>query len=64
MTSREIIQTLRDDGWVCVHVKGDHHQFTHPKKPGRVTVVHPRKDFPIGTLKSMEKQSGLKLRKR
>jgi predicted RNA binding protein YcfA (HicA-like mRNA interferase family) len=37
-------------------------QFKHPDKPGRVTVTHPRKDFPIGTLKSIEKQSGVKLR--
>jgi predicted RNA binding protein YcfA (HicA-like mRNA interferase family) len=32
-----------------------------PKK-GRVTVPHPKRDIPIGTLKSIEKQSGLKLR--
>jgi hypothetical protein len=27
---------------------------------GNVTVPHPRKDFPIGTLKSIERQSGIK----
>jgi predicted RNA binding protein YcfA (HicA-like mRNA interferase family) len=62
MTSREIIQHLTADGWVKVGQVGDHVQFRHPEKPGRVTVTHPRKDFPIGTLKSIEKQSGLKLR--
>jgi predicted RNA binding protein YcfA (HicA-like mRNA interferase family) len=51
------------DGWVHVHTVGDHWQFTHPTKTGRVTVTHPRKDFPIGTLKSIERQSGLKLRR-
>jgi len=40
---------------------GSHHQFRHPVRKGRVTVIHPRKDFDIKTLKSMEKQSGLKL---
>jgi len=37
-------------------------QFKHPTKMGRVTVPHPKRDVPIGTLKSVEKQSGLKLR--
>jgi predicted RNA binding protein YcfA (HicA-like mRNA interferase family) len=47
-----------------VHTVGDHWQFTHPTKPGRVTVPHPRKDIPLGTLKSIEKQAGLKLRRK
>jgi len=29
---------------------------------GRVTVPHPERDIPMGTLKSIERQSGLKLR--
>lgn len=62
MDSREIIKRLKADGWVKVGQTGDHVQFKHPAKPGRVTVTHPRKDFPLGTLKSIEKQSGLKLR--
>jgi predicted RNA binding protein YcfA (HicA-like mRNA interferase family) len=37
-------------------------QFKHPQKPGRVTVPHPERDTPIGTLRSIEKPSGLKLR--
>jgi predicted RNA binding protein YcfA (HicA-like mRNA interferase family) len=36
--------------------------FKHPGKSGRVTVPHPYKDLPIGTLKSIERQSGIKLR--
>lgn len=60
MHSREIIKRLEADGWVLVHVKGSHHHYKHPAKPGKVTVKHPARDFPIGTLKSMEKQSGLR----
>jgi hypothetical protein len=37
-----------------------HHHFRHPTKPGTVTVPHPDKDLTIGTLKSIERQSGLK----
>jgi predicted RNA binding protein YcfA (HicA-like mRNA interferase family) len=61
MSSREVIRRLEADGWLLVHVTGSHHHFKHPTKPGKVTVKHPAKDFPIGTLKSMERQSGLKL---
>jgi predicted RNA binding protein YcfA (HicA-like mRNA interferase family) len=62
MHSREIIKALQDDGWRQVAQKGSHVQFKHPTKPGRVTVPHPERDVPIGTLRSIEKQSGLKLR--
>jgi len=62
MHSREIIKRLKKDGWYEVAHSGDHKQFKHPTKPGRVTVTHPRKDMPIGTLKSIENQSGVKLR--
>jgi predicted RNA binding protein YcfA (HicA-like mRNA interferase family) len=62
MNSRSMIASLEADGWFKVGQKGDHIQFKHPTKPGRVTVPHPNRDIPIGTLKSIEKQSGLKLR--
>ncbi len=62
MNSREIVRRLERDGWYEVAQAGSHRQFKHPSKPGRVTVPHPRKEMPIGTLKSIEKQAGLKLR--
>jgi predicted RNA binding protein YcfA (HicA-like mRNA interferase family) len=62
MHSREIISALQRDGWTQVAQKGSHVQFKHPVKKGRVTVPHPARDVPIGTLKSIEKQSGLRLR--
>ena len=61
-TSREIISKLEADGWRLDSVTGSHHHFTHPTKPGKVTVPHPTKDIKIGTLKSIERQSGIKLR--
>jgi hypothetical protein len=42
--------------------KGSHINLKHPVKPGRVTVPHPRRDLPIGTLKSIEHQALIKLR--
>lgn len=61
--SSEIIAALKADGWREVAQKGSHMQFKHPAKPGRVTVPHPRKDVPIGTLRSIERQAGIKLRR-
>ena len=62
MNSREVIKELRKDGWYQVNQIGSHVQFKHPTKKGRVTVPHPSRDIPIGTLKSIEKQAGFKLR--
>lgn len=62
MNSKDIIIALEKDGWFQVAKKGSHTQFKHPTKKGRVTVPHPKKDLPIGTVKSIEKQSGLDLR--
>jgi len=63
MRSREVIAALERVGWVQVRQRGSHVQLRHLHKPGRlVTVPHPNPDIPIGTLKSIEKQSGLKLR--
>lgn len=62
MNSRDVIAALKADGWREVNRVGSHAQFKHDQKPGRVTIPHPSKDLPIGTLKSIEKQSGLKLR--
>lgn len=62
MNSRDVIKALEADGWFEVAHKGSHKQFRHLTRPGRVTVVHPRRDYPIATLRSMEQQSGVKLR--
>ncbi|MGA2081199.1 MAG: type II toxin-antitoxin system HicA family toxin [Holophaga sp.] len=59
MDSRSIIRMLEADGWKLVAVRGSHHQFKHPVKPGRVTVPHPTKDVPPGTERSIRMQAGL-----
>lgn len=61
-SSREVIQALNEDGWHEVNCDGDHHQFKHQTKPGKVTVTHPVKDIPIRTLKSIERQAELKFK--
>jgi len=59
MDSRAIIRAIEKDGWIEVGQKGSHKQFKHPTKPGRVTVPHPKRDLPTGTLRSIEKQAGI-----
>jgi predicted RNA binding protein YcfA (HicA-like mRNA interferase family) len=63
MRSDEIIAALKADGWREVARRGSHAQFKHPSEPGRVTVPHPRRDVAIGTLRSIERQSGIRLRR-
>ncbi len=58
-SSRDVIKMLKADGWYEVNCVGDHHQFKRPKKKGKVTVAHPSKTIPPGTLKSIALQSGL-----
>ena len=64
MHSREIIKILETDGWYHVSTEGDHWHFKHPTKPGKVTVVHPRKDNTPKLIRSIEKQSGIKIGRR
>ena len=58
MNSREIIRRLKGDGWVHVRTKGSHHQFRHPDKGGLITVPHPKRDLPTGTVRAIRKQAG------
>jgi len=62
MRSGEVIKKIEKDGWFEVRQSGSHKQFRHHTKGGTVTVPHPKADMAIGTLKSIEKQSGVKLR--
>lgn len=60
-SSRELIKILKADGWYEVACVGDHHQYKHSTKPGKVTIPHPKKDMPIKTVKSILKQAGINL---
>jgi len=62
MESRVILQKLAAEGWEQVAKKGSHVQLKHPTRKGKVTVPHPERDIPIGTVKSIVRQSGVKLR--
>ena len=64
MNSREVLRRLKADGWFEVGQSGSHVQLKHAERPGRTTVPHPRADLPLGTLRSIEAQIGVQLRRR
>ena len=58
---REVIELLEKDGWFLVTTKGDHRQFRHPTKPGKVTVNGKKSDvLSQFLLNSIWKQAGWK----
>jgi predicted RNA binding protein YcfA (HicA-like mRNA interferase family) len=62
MDSRIVIRALEKAGWVHVSTRGSHHKFRHAPT-GRTTVVpHPVKDIKPGTLRAIERDTGIKLR--
>ena len=62
MNSKAVLRKLAEDGWVLQRVTGSHHQFRHATKSGVVTVPHPKRELPVGTVRSIERQAGLRLR--
>ena len=59
MKSRDLIRVIEKDGWYEVSVVGSHHHFKHLNKTGKITIPHPRKDLPKGTVQIILKRAGL-----
>ncbi len=56
--SRQILDMLQTDGFQPVSLKGSHLKLQSPE--GRVVIVpHPSKEIPIGTVRSIIRQSGM-----
>jgi predicted RNA binding protein YcfA (HicA-like mRNA interferase family) len=63
MKVRDVIALVEAAGWYLIHTRGDHRQYKHPTKPGRVTVSgHPSDDVHPKTLNSILTQAGLRRR--
>jgi len=64
MKPRELLRLLQAAGWeVKRRGPGDHVQLVHATKPGKVTVDMGASDIPIGTLRNVFRQAGLKWRR-
>ncbi len=59
MHSKDVIRKIEAEGWKLIRTKGSHHHFKHPERTGLVTVPHPKKDLPKGTVKNIFKQAGI-----
>lgn len=59
MKFREVIKILEDNGWVQKAVRGSHYQYTHPERPGKITVSCHRGDLDKRTVKSIFTAAGL-----
>jgi len=60
MRSTDVIKQLEAAGWTLRSVKGSHHVFRHPDRPGHISVPHPKKDLGAGLVHKLLKQAGLK----
>jgi len=58
-SSREVLKKLYDDGWYKVGQESSHLHLKHPTKKGKVTVTHPEKTVPMGTLKRLMSNTGV-----
>ncbi|MBZ0229892.1 MAG: type II toxin-antitoxin system HicA family toxin [Bauldia sp.] len=58
--SRKLMQMLRKDGWALDRVNGDYHTFKHPDRTELITLTHPRKDLPVGQVRSIYRIAGWK----
>ena len=54
--SRKIIKKLQKDGFELIGVSGSHHKLRKGDKT--IIVPHPKKDLPLGTVRSIYKQAG------
>ena len=64
MKVREAISSIEDEGWFLVAMRGNHRQFKHPTRAGRVTIAGKLSDdLAPGTLNSILKQAGPKEKK-
>jgi ycfA family protein len=59
MSYRKIEKRFRKLGGKVVRIRGSHYQWKIPGVKGVVTVQY-SKDIPIGTVKSIERQVGIK----
>lgn len=59
MKSADLIRELQQAGWSLDRVRGSHHVFKHPARPGIVVVPHPKKDLGAGLITAIREQAGL-----
>ena len=59
-TPKQVIKKLEKEGWIERRVRGSHHIFTKKGELKIVVVSTSKRIVPIGTMKNIERQSGIK----
>ncbi len=59
MNSATLMRELKQAGWQLDRIRGSHHVFKHPAKPGIVVLPHPKKDLGAGLVKAIRRQAGI-----
>jgi len=59
MMSADLIREFEAAGWTLDRVRGSHHVFKHPSRPGHIVVPHPKKDLGIGLIAAIRRRAGL-----
>ncbi|MCK9412267.1 MAG: type II toxin-antitoxin system HicA family toxin [Prolixibacteraceae bacterium] len=59
LSSAQIVQTLQKFGFKFISQRGSHQKYS--KEGHTVIVPSPRKEIPIGTFRSIVRQSGLSI---
>lgn len=59
MKSEALVKELMAAGWILDRVRGSHHVFKHPDRPGHVVVPHPRKDLGKGLVTAIRRQANV-----
>ena len=63
MNGKQIIALLKKEGWTLARINGSHHVMEKEGMSQGVPVpVHGTKDIGIGLIKTIEKQTGVKLK--
>lgn len=62
MNGREVIRRLQEAGFEVARIRGSHHIMKKEGVRPFPVPVHGNRDLPIGTLRSIERLSGVRLR--
>jgi predicted RNA binding protein YcfA (HicA-like mRNA interferase family) len=57
--SAALVRELTAAGWQLDRIRGSHHVFKHPDRPGAIVVPHPKKDLGKGLVAAIRRQAGL-----
>ncbi|MGI3165674.1 type II toxin-antitoxin system HicA family toxin [Pseudooceanicola sp. 200-1SW] len=55
--SNKLLKVLKKEGFEVVSIRGSHHKL---RKGDKILILpHPKKDLPLGTVRSIYRQAGL-----